>query len=369
MGINPQEAIKKLRALMDRVDQPMKKSFQNVHQGFITETLERFLKAREYDVAKAHKMKPILPADVYRAVRDSQLVGLSGYSKEGLPVFAIGVGLSALDKATVNDYVQSHIQINEYRDRVILPSASKKYGRPITTCVKILDMTGLKLSALGHTKLLTILSTIDDLNYPERTTAYYIVNAPYVFSSCWKVIKPLLHERTRKKVQVLPGCGKEELLKIMDYTSLPHFCKRESSLSSRSSARQGGNNCYSLDHLFHQQLYNYIKQQSLINEPVEPIRKGSFQVNLQVPASKSKGTAKTIETELLEKGEDLKNGATEDANGGPGPWNTLIEIIEPGPSLIGGDELANVEDFASIAEIQRLPLSWIKRTRDLRLRF
>lgn len=59
----------------------------------------------------------------------------------------------------------------------------------------------------------------------------------------------------------------------------------------------------------------------------------------------------------MEKGEDLKNGATEDANGGPGPWNTLIEIIEPGPSLIGGDELANVEDFASIAEIQRLPLS------------
>ncbi|XP_038882913.1 SEC14 cytosolic factor-like isoform X1 [Benincasa hispida] len=349
MGINPQEAIKKLKALIDQVDQPMKKSFQNVHQGFITETLDRFLKARDYDVGKAHKMlvdclkwrveneidkvlrvsvstahslrwpkvflltslyclqKPIFPADVYRAVRDSQLVGLSGYSKEGLPVFAIGVGLSALDKANVNDYVQSHIQINEYRDRVILPSASKRYGRPITTCVKILDMTGLKLSALGHTKLLTILSTIDDLNYPERTTAYYIVNAPYVFSSCWKVVKPLLHERTRKKVQVLPGCGRDELLKIMDYSSLPHFCKRESSLSSRSSARQGGNNCYSLDHLFHQQLYNYIKQQSLINEPVEPIRKGSFQVNLQVPASKSKGAAKTIETELRKYGNGLSD--------------------------------------------------------------
>lgn len=99
-------------------------------------------------------------------------------SPQGLPVFAIGVGLSALDKATVsirvqfifyrnnfgpscefrchkqqprllkicisktceklrsllslltgvlissqvNDYVQSHIQINEYRDRVILVS-------------------------------------------------------------------------------------------------------------------------------------------------------------------------------------------------------------------------------------------------------
>lgn len=131
---------------------------QNVHQGYLTETLERFLKAREWNVSKAHKMvrhdlliflkyrsiccahldvilsvvsvgrlfklasgqwnrhdanskylicfapelsacsigpwvlsvlsialpiqKPILPVDVYRAVRDSQLIGLSGYSRE-----------------------------------------------------------------------------------------------------------------------------------------------------------------------------------------------------------------------------------------------------------------------------------------------
>lgn len=72
--------------------------------------------------------------------------------QQGLPVFAIGVGLSTFDKASVrlfynipflqllldlklhkrvlwfilmyllqvNYYVQSHIQINEYRDRVIL---------------------------------------------------------------------------------------------------------------------------------------------------------------------------------------------------------------------------------------------------------
>ncbi|XP_022133025.1 phosphatidylinositol/phosphatidylcholine transfer protein SFH9-like [Momordica charantia] len=329
MGINPQEAIKKLTALMDQVDLPLKKSFKNVHQGFLIETLERFLKAREYDVGKAHKMlvdclkwrvenqidkilvKPIAPVDVYRQVRDSQLVGLSGYSKEGLPIFAIGVGLSTLDKANVNHYVQSHIQINEYRDRVILPTASKKHGRAITTCVKVLDMTGLKLSALSHIKLLTILSTIDDLNYPERTTAYYIVNVPYVFSSCWRVVKPLLHERTRRKVHVLPGCGRDELLKIMDHSSLPHFCKMESSVSSRSSAHHGSKNCYSLEHPFHQGLYNYIKQQTSMTEPVEPMRKGSFHVNLQVPSSKSKGTVKTIESELRKYGNRLSETLTE----------------------------------------------------------
>ena len=37
------------------------------------------------------------------------------------------------------------------------------------------------------TQLLTIISTIDDLNYPEKTNTYYIVNAPYIFSACCKV--------------------------------------------------------------------------------------------------------------------------------------------------------------------------------------
>ncbi|KAJ0814788.1 hypothetical protein HanPSC8_Chr17g0789951 [Helianthus annuus] len=34
--------------------------------------------------------------------------------KQGLLVFAIGVGLSAFDKASVHYYLQSHIQINEF---------------------------------------------------------------------------------------------------------------------------------------------------------------------------------------------------------------------------------------------------------------
>ncbi|XP_022973150.1 phosphatidylinositol/phosphatidylcholine transfer protein SFH1-like isoform X2 [Cucurbita maxima] len=296
----------------------------NVHQGYLTETLERFLKAREWNITKAHKMlvdclnwrvdneidmmltKPIVPVDVYRAIRDSQLIGLSGYSREGLPVFAIGVGLSTFDKASVNYYVQSHIQINEYRDRIVLPSASKKYGRPITTCVKVLDMTGLKLSALSQIKLLTIISTIDDLNYPEKTNTYFIVNVPYIFSSCWKVVKPLLQERTRKKIQVLSGSGRDELLKIMDYSSLPHFCKREGSGSNRHSSN-GAENCYSLDHPFHQQLYNHIKQQA-VQESSRPIKQGSVHVSLPESAAEGNDIVKTIELELHKYGNGNGNG-------------------------------------------------------------
>ncbi|CAA0818021.1 Sec14p-like phosphatidylinositol transfer family protein [Striga hermonthica] len=316
MAVVPQEAIGQFEALMEEVDEPLKKTFQNVHQGYPHETLIRFLKAREGNVTKAHKMlvdclnwrvendidsmlaKPIVPEDLYRGIRDSQLIGLSGYTNEGFPVFAVGVGLSSFDRASVHYYVQSHIQINEYRDRVILPAATKKYGKPVTRCIKILDMTGLKLSALSQIKLMTTISSIDDLNYPEKSVTYYIVNAPYVFSACWKVVKPLLQERTKRKINVLSGCGQDELLKIMDYASLPHFCRKRSSGSSKHSDCRA-DNCFSLDHPFHQQLYNYIKQQSSAREHVQPLKHGS--VHVKLPEDSDEGDiARILESKLQE---------------------------------------------------------------------
>lgn len=101
----------------------------------------------------------------------------------------------------------------------------------------------------------------------------------------------------------------------MDYSSLPHFCKREGSGSSRNSDN-GTEYCFSFDHPFHQQLYNYIKQQSLIAEPAKPIKQGSFHVDLPEPAPEGTEIAKTIESELnkLGKGNGPK-GLSDSLNG------------------------------------------------------
>ncbi|XP_062194455.1 SEC14 cytosolic factor-like [Phragmites australis] len=314
MAAASEKAIKQFAALMDQLEEPLKTTFQNVHQGYPRGTLVRFLKARDWSVPKAHKMlmdclnwrihneidtvlsRPIVPSDLYKAIRDTLLVGLTGSSKQGQPVYAFGVALSTFDKASVNHYVQSHIQMNEYRDRVVLPAASKRFGRQISTCLKVMDMTGLKLSALSQIKMLTMITTVDDLNYPEKTETYYIVNAPYVFSACWKVVKPLLQERTKKKIQVLYGSGRDELLKVMDYQSLPHFCKREGSGSSNESL--DGVDCYSYDHPFHQQLYNYMKQQSLNQDFVGPTKQGSFHVDVPTPDLEEVKIVETIQSEL-----------------------------------------------------------------------
>ncbi|XP_024960338.1 SEC14 cytosolic factor-like [Cynara cardunculus var. scolymus] len=329
MVIITQDMIKQFQNLAETIDEPLKITFENLHQGYPSETAIRFLKARDGNISKSHKMlvdclnwrieneidkilwKPIIPAEFYRSVRDSQLIGMSGYTKDGRPVIAIGVGLSTYDKASIHCYVQSHIQINEYRDRVIMPSATRKFERHISTCVKVLDMTGLKLSHLNQIKLLTVISSIDDLNYPEKTDTYYIVNAPYVFSACWKVVKPLLQERTRKKVQVLSGCGKDDLLKIMDYESLPHFCRRQGSGSSRHAKNTIGDDCcFSLDHGFHQQLYNYTNQQAAGIKPRAPVKQGSFHVGFPEPDLTNYKIARTIETEFHKL--ENQNGFTDE---------------------------------------------------------
>ncbi|KAL8195607.1 hypothetical protein R6Q57_026010 [Mikania cordata] len=328
MVIITQDQIKQFQNLMEASDESLKIAFENFHQGYPAETMIRFLKARDGNISKAHNMlvdcliwrtendilkilsKPIVPSEFYRSVRDSQLIGMSGYTKDGRPVIAVGVGLSTYDKASIHYYVQSHIQINEFRDRVILPSATKKFERHISTCVKVLDMTGLKLSHLSQIKLQTVIASIDDLNYPEKTDTYYIVNAPYVFSACWKVVKPLLQERTRKKIQVLSGCGKDDLLKIMDYESLPHFCRRQGSGSSRYSRNSSGDDCFSLDHEFHQQLYNYINQQAAGIKPRAPIKQASFHVDFPEPNLTGCKIVQTITTEVHKL--ENQNGFTDE---------------------------------------------------------
>ncbi|CAN6448478.1 unnamed protein product [Victoria cruziana] len=67
---------------------------------------------------------------------------------------------------------------------------------------------------------------------------------------------------------------------IMDYSSLPHFCRREGSGSSRHSNAEVVDDCFSLDHSFHQQMYS------------------SFHLHFPEPDPEGTKIAKTIESKL-----------------------------------------------------------------------
>ena len=89
-------------------------------------------------------------------------------------------------------------------------------------------------------------------------------------------------------------------MQIMDYASLPHFCKREGSGSSRHSRGGTTDNCFSLDHDFHQQLYDYIKQEAALMEA--PLKQGSFHVDFPELDPEGAKIAETIESEFQRLG-------------------------------------------------------------------
>ncbi|KAH7279710.1 hypothetical protein KP509_37G032700 [Ceratopteris richardii] len=246
------EAIRELTVAVDQATEGNKllvEAYKNMHGGHPVEVASRFLKARENDVSRALQM--ILDSLQWRIIDDIDNV------LSGRPVFVIGVGSNGLDKFPPHMYVQSHIQINEYRDKVILPNSSRRMGYFVGTCLKIFDMTNLRISTLSDIKILSLIATIDDLNYPEKTDTYYIANAPYIFQACWRVVRPLLHERTKRKVHVLSGCGREELLKVMDENVLPDFCRSDIKLEDRKTE-----SCFSPSHPFHEEMWNYMKQEA-----------------------------------------------------------------------------------------------------------
>ena len=72
--------------------------------------------------------KPIKWIEVNNVAQEAQLIGMIGYSKRRLPIFAIGAGLSTFDKACEDKYVQFHIQTNEYWDCILLLEEKKKHG-------------------------------------------------------------------------------------------------------------------------------------------------------------------------------------------------------------------------------------------------
>jgi hypothetical protein len=64
-------------------------------------------------------------------------------------------------------------------------------------------------------------SSIGQDRYPETMGKFYIINAPFLFTTIWGVIKLWLDEVTVKKINILSSSYQEELLKQIPKENLP----------------------------------------------------------------------------------------------------------------------------------------------------
>jgi len=204
--------------------------------------LLRFLRARKFDVEKAKTM--IVACEKWRKdfgvdelmqnfdFKEKEEVDkyypqyYHKMDKDGRPVYVERLGkldIPKLYSITTQDRQLKRL-VYEYekflRDR--LPACSKAVGHPVETSCTILDLQGVSLSNFYRVKdYVSAAASIGQDRYPECMGKFYIINAPWAFSTVWTFIKPWLDEVTVSKIDIIGSSYKDKLLAQIPAENLP----------------------------------------------------------------------------------------------------------------------------------------------------
>ena len=101
-----------------------------------------------------------------------------------------------------------------------LPACSRKAGYLVETSCTVLDLLGISVTSaynvIGYVKSFKIGQDY----YPERMGKFYLINAPFGFSTAFKLFKPFLDPVTVSKIHIL-GYSYKKLLKQIPPQNLP----------------------------------------------------------------------------------------------------------------------------------------------------
>ncbi|KAJ8752629.1 hypothetical protein K2173_005518 [Erythroxylum novogranatense] len=200
-----QKRVDLMRAYVQRED-PSSKEVDDM-------TMRRFLRARQLDVDKASVMllkylkwrrefvpnDSFLPSEIQNEIAQNKMF-LQGSDRKGQPIIVV---LGAR-------HIQSKDGVHEFKRFIVygldkacarMPSNQEKF-------VVIGDLGGWGYANSDIRGYLAALSIVQDY-YPERLGKVYIVHAPNIFKSVWKIVWPFIDQRTREKIVFV----EEKLLK------------------------------------------------------------------------------------------------------------------------------------------------------------
>ncbi|KAF5363520.1 hypothetical protein D9756_000979 [Leucocoprinus leucothites] len=225
---------------------PLKKELQEeghfVPERMDDATLLRFLRARKFDVVKAKEM--LLNCEQWRKdfgvdeivknfdFKEKDQVNQyypQYYHKtdiDGRPIYIEQLGnidVKALYSITTQERLKQRL-VHEYEKFLSsrLPACSKSIGHPVETSCTILDLSGVSLKAFYKVSdYVMAAASIGQDRYPETMGKFYIINAPWTFTTVWMVIKPWLDEVTVNKIKILGSNYQSELLQQIGKENLP----------------------------------------------------------------------------------------------------------------------------------------------------
>eukprot|EP00301_Raphidiophrys_heterophryoidea_P003550 c11597_g1_i4.p2 GENE.c11597_g1_i4~~c11597_g1_i4.p2 ORF type:complete len:238 (-),score=70.30 c11597_g1_i4:364-1077(-) len=68
------------------------------------------------------------------------------------------------------------------------------------------------------------MTAVLEANFPERVRKVYIVHAPWMFDKVWAIVRPMLTEGTRRKIEVVPSKDVVRVLStVIDIEYIPDF--------------------------------------------------------------------------------------------------------------------------------------------------
>ena len=206
-------------------------------EAFPDAQLVKFAIARKFEFRKVVEMleghmkwrleeKPTTDLYFPPGMGNDYPIGYSdGYDKEGNLLYFERPGNGG--KCHPKDFVENygiptiskwHIcSMEEGRRRM----AATNYESERVTC--IIDMKSLGDCGTSMVKFGRTIAGIDQNNYPEHLSRLMIINAPGFFTTVWRLVKLVVDERTRDKIQVLGKDYKEVLLQYIDEDQLPSF--------------------------------------------------------------------------------------------------------------------------------------------------
>ena len=89
---------------------------------------------------------------------------------------------------------------------ILMDRLSRERGY-LVKMIAVRDMTGLGYKHVGSKGVAVMTSVLKMMQgaYPEVIENIFIVNAPWVFSTLWRLVKPFVAPRTIEKVGALPA--------------------------------------------------------------------------------------------------------------------------------------------------------------------
>ncbi|XP_004481413.1 SEC14-like protein 4 isoform X2 [Dasypus novemcinctus] len=201
--------------------------------------LLRWLRARDFDLQKSENMfrkhvefrkqqdlDNILTWQPPEVIRLYDSGGLCGCDYEGCPVWFDIIGTldpkGLLLSASKQELIRKRVQACERLLREC-ELQSEKLGRRIETVLMVFDMEGLSLKHLWKpaVEVYQQFFAILEANYPETLKSLIVVRAPKLFPVAFNLVKSFMSEDTRRKLVILGGNWKEELLRFISPDQLP----------------------------------------------------------------------------------------------------------------------------------------------------